>query len=118
MSLCDRCYHPGHCCKRIPLNTVFSLSGDIKEQLLNLEKDNPNEGPLSSFIPIEVDKLQSTPEQLEAGYGRYLFSCTNLLPSGRCGNYENRPALCRRYQPQRDKLCVFFGIHEDIIDGL
>ncbi len=25
------------------------------------------------------------------------FSCMNLLPNNRCGNYENRPKICRQY---------------------
>lgn len=29
--------------------------------------------------------------------------CPHLLPNNRCGVYENRPRICRDYQP--DELC-------------
>jgi Fe-S-cluster containining protein len=29
--------------------------------------------------------------------------CPNLLPDGRCGDYENRPEVCRSFKP--DEIC-------------
>lgn len=37
------------------------------------------------------------------------FSCRALQPNGRCGRYETRPDLCRRFEPLQDGLCVHFG---------
>lgn len=31
------------------------------------------------------------------------------MPDGRCGDYENRPALCRSFEPQSEALCVHFN---------
>ncbi len=30
-------------------------------------------------------------------------ACQHLLDNGKCGDYENRPAVCREYKP--DNLC-------------
>ena len=31
--------------------------------------------------------------------------CTLLDENGRCSDYENRPAVCRNYEPASDQLC-------------
>lgn len=31
--------------------------------------------------------------------------CHNLKPDGKCGDYENRPAVCREFKA--DNLCFF-----------
>ncbi len=33
--------------------------------------------------------------------------CQKLLPSGKCGDYENRPYVCRDFQA--DYLCYFLS---------
>ena len=30
--------------------------------------------------------------------------CVNLLSTGLCGDYENRPEVCRRFKP--DEICL------------
>lgn len=42
----------------------------------------------------------------ERAPGWVFWSCKNLTPEGRCGDYENRPELCRTYEPGQDLLCV------------
>jgi hypothetical protein len=38
--------------------------------------------------------------------GIWHFRCIDLLPDGRCGNYENRPhGPCVLYEPGSDSLC-------------
>jgi len=39
-------------------------------------------------------------------HGYWIFNCPVLGPDGRCGDYENRPATCRSYEPGVDALCV------------
>lgn len=38
--------------------------------------------------------------------GRWRYWCPRLGVDGRCTNYENRPKLCRLYQPKSDFLCT------------
>ena len=40
-------------------------------------------------------------------YAWWFFGCGKLLPNGKCGDYENRPALCRSFEAGGDSgLCV------------
>ena len=41
-------------------------------------------------------------------YIKFETECEKLLPSGMCGIYEKRPAICREYPP-RDRECEFEG---------
>lgn len=38
--------------------------------------------------------------------------CPNLTREGRCGDYENRPRLCRSFQAGSDPLCIMHGMIE------
>jgi Fe-S-cluster containining protein len=38
----------------------------------------------------------------------WIYSCPKLLPSGRCGIYENRPEPCVAYEPGEDPMCVHY----------
>jgi Fe-S-cluster containining protein len=72
--------------------------------------DDPNQiGKPMSFEQAEhVAMKNGLPfrplDQDEKGTWRYW--CLNLLPNGRCGDYENRPGLCRLYVAGSDGLCV------------
>lgn len=46
-------------------------------------------------------------EPLPAGYGRYMLigACGNLLSSGQCGIYDDRPQVCRDFVENGSK-CV------------
>lgn len=96
VSTCDRCYSPGACCKRVFLST---LDG---EPLTVWEGDEASQLP---FVPAE--KWGSWVDA-ESGrtFAAYLWNCSNLRPDGRCGDYENRPDLCRRFEPGSTSLCV------------
>lgn len=52
------------------------------------------------FVPEE-------PYFNDKGGELWRFRCTALLANGRCGNYEDRPDLCKRYEAGSDELCVF-----------
>lgn len=112
MSLCDSCYAPGACCRRIKLSVVgggqmtFWDDEDAAQQLkARMREDSPRPMP---FVPLE--RISQTEAQGGGRtYSSYVWSCTALLENGRCGIYEERPGLCRRYEPQQDGLCVHFG---------
>jgi Fe-S-cluster containining protein len=69
-----------------------------------------NRLPGAPFIPIRLERAEgeqrdpTTPEGHE--YGTVHWACTRITPEGRCGDYENRPQLCRDYQAGSDPLCV------------
>lgn len=73
--------------------------------------------PQWPFIPNEK---KDTYTDAESGrtYSTWSFNCKNLLPNGRCGDYENRPDLCRRFEPASGPLCVHYMGAEGTGDGL
>lgn len=66
-------------------------------------------------LPLEVyAKLASSywnaqplmPLYQRVSDGCWYFWCPELTREGRCGDYPNRPDLCRSYEPMSDRLCV------------
>lgn len=90
-SLCDSCYAPGACCKH------FTLFGRAEPGDRGLPLDEGNAARAIAYhgLPFEVIA--------DAGGA---VRCSRLLPSGRCGDYENRPQMCRDLEPGLDPLCV------------
>ncbi len=101
-SMCDVCMSPGHCCKELTLSGPFSepMSRERAEHLLISPTNNHEKTWV--FRPLRQDER-----------GIWRFSCTQLLSNGRCGIYEDRPHLCRHYQPGTDALCVHFVERSD-----
>lgn len=64
--------------------------------------------PGTPFVPwMELERF--TFEETGRQFATYLWSCPVLLPNGRCGDYENRPNVCRSFEPASDLLCVHYG---------
>lgn len=103
MSLCDRCYMPGACCRHL----IFSRPGRGSETFW---LDGSEDLQLASIIgphPFKVAEVLSRDSGLDGiEYGSVRWSCRNLTDSGRCGDYDNRPALCRDFEAGSDALCV------------
>lgn len=95
MSLCDTCLSPGACCKRLALSGPFAqpMSRERVEHLL-MSPEWHSQG-VGNFRPGDQDE-----------HGVWRFWCTQLLPDGRCGIYQDRPHLCRIYRPGQDAMCV------------
>ena len=118
MSLCDRCFAPGACCKRFGL---FSNEGEP----ITVWDDEPTRvsAPGSAeplpFLPLERSGTWEDPDG--RAYSSWWWSCPRLQADGRCGDYENRPALCRTFEPAAETLCVHWGGAEggeaDVIVG-
>ena len=60
---------------------------------------------LNPFRAIEVRSI-NTDADSKRPYGYVTFNCVNLTKDGRCGDYENRPWLCRVFEPGEGPLCV------------
>lgn len=103
MSLCDTCAAPGACCKRMR----FWLGGDPMTQWVgnDLNEDNP-QLDLPPVYPVEMVEQWISPEGRP--YAEYRYGCYALQPDGRCGIYEDRPKLCRDYEPGTDPMCVHY----------
>lgn len=117
MSACDRCYAPGQCCRSLNLfggrtypddpplapgtnevrftraNAVAEIDATLKGQGLEM----------LAAVKIHAAKPHDGVDMVTAS-----FACSWLLPSGRCGGYEDRPTMCRVYEPEVDQLCVHY----------
>ena len=97
MSACDTCRDPGYCCKRLMLGGVTEEKFPTKLEALAIAAAWPFEPTGLPFLPVTV---------LD---GYWLFTCPKLdWESGRCMDYENRPTLCRNYEPMSDPLCAMY----------
>lgn len=94
-SMCDRCLAPGHCCKRLTLSGT--VDGERIQDPMSFEK--------AEHLALKARLWMMRPAHQRED-GRWQWSCTQLLPNGRCGIYEDRPQLCRLYRPGEDGLCV------------
>jgi hypothetical protein len=112
MSVCDTCPKPGNCCQDFPLHSLDPerklTKLEIMIELASLIYANPDRTrPFIGlpFIPARYDPTAGH------GTGSWRFNCVNLLPDGRCGDYDNRPyGPCVLYQPREDALCVLFEV--------
>lgn len=97
MSECDACSDPGYCCKRLMLGGVTEEAFPSKLEALVISAAWPFEPTGLPFLPVTVVS------------GIWLFTCPVLdWDTGRCSDYENRPSLCRNYQPKSDALCAMY----------
>lgn len=95
MSICDTCREPGKCCKRLML-------GGVTQEKFPTLKDARE---IAANWPFEPAGLPFYPMRVVEGY--WLFTCGRFdWDTGRCKDYENRPALCRNYEPKSDALCA------------
>lgn len=111
MSLCDRCFAPGQCCKRIQFYSgtemTLWLDEPLEPQLRAMLHADDRDRPMP-FRSIDGTVRELRDEETGRPYGTMTFSCVNLTPDGRCGDYENRPWLCRTFEPGSDRLCVHY----------
>lgn len=120
-SLCDRCFQPGECCKKLYLW--------IRDQIVGAPAGVPISFPLDTWradaavwlaeqratykergvdMPLQADHVGGIwwHEGEKRWYAQIRWSCPALLPNGRCGIYATRPELCRVFEPGSDSLCV------------
>lgn len=105
MSACDTCPKPGSCCKGFTLNNGTNSPSFREVDWMSSGLVYAKRHGLP-FVPLET--YESTAERTDAGYVGIRWTCKNLTPEGRCGDYENRPNLCRIYEPGSDRLCAVY----------
>lgn len=107
VSACDTCPKPGACCNGFPLTSYGAYRNGTKLEAMIWAASVLYEDPTQTrmfigapFLPID-----------QRSDGTWRWSCVDLLPNGRCGNYDNRPfGPCVMYEPGADPLCA---IHPD-----
>lgn len=107
MSACDTCPKPGSCCNDFQLHgktttTVFPENDWEGRASIWLKR---HELP---FLPLRIDRDATFTDPVPDGHVAIRYMCPKLSPEGRCGDYENRPPLCRDYQPGQDRLCAVY----------
>lgn len=110
VSLCDQCYSPGACCKTIQfIKNDEWLTHWVDDPLWNV-RDEPytqmTDGETPSVLASFREPLLSDETGRQYGYAE--FVCTKLLPNGRCGIYQDRPQLCKSFEPGSTELCVHY----------
>lgn len=107
MSLCDTCRDPGHCCRRLRL---WNEAGKEPTSWADRGLDGAQDAAVAfaaPFMPIEV-AATFTDSETGREFVSWWWRCDALMPDGRCGMYELRPALCRSYEPASSALCAEF----------
>lgn len=96
MASCDTCRKPGACCRGFLLNRWFNAATWRTDAAAFCNEFG------FSFVPVRA--LEGRAQ--EDGTLPVLFDCKLLDEDGRCTDYENRPQLCRVYEPGADALCA------------
>ncbi|WP_435018499.1 YkgJ family cysteine cluster protein [Tundrisphaera sp. TA3] len=120
MSLCDNCYSPGSCCKSLRLISENPETGELYPRTFWDDSSIDEQTKDWANFPFTPNEKLNTYTEEGSGrtYSEWNYNCRNLLPSGRCGDYENRPELCRIYEPASDGLCVHYQGAEGTGEGL
>jgi Fe-S-cluster containining protein len=100
VSPCETCSSPGSCCRGF----VLSLNDIPKANWESIARSRLDGYGLTYFRIEEALRSEVT---LDGCVG-IRCSCDKLDKDGRCGDYENRPNVCRVYEPLSDNLCAEF----------
>lgn len=99
-SMCDSCFKPGACCKGFVLTDLPPISGaSIRAAKRFMRRRG---------LPFDPIGRRDRGDEKKAR----VWACRNILPNGRCGDYENRPQLCRDFKAGSDGLCFHFTPQE------
>lgn len=108
LPMCEVCSDPGKCCRRLHLDGPRDLYfwKYLGTPLYALVKMAEMWLP---FLPIEPLEYEVEPSEGGAKQQArsFFYSCVELRPNGRCGIYEDRPQLCRDFEPGSNPLCVY-----------
>lgn len=118
MSACDTCRAPGFCCRNIRLfgnrpspaangEVAFPASLDTVRVLDEIQGEALPFKPVATRETFEPRRLPDWDgpiigETLQT----WTWSCPRLGADGRCTDYENRPRMCRSFEPVVDTLCL------------
>ena len=101
-ALCAHCGDPGMCCRdiRLPVGgqDLHSMNTalEVLVWLATIKHADPWMG--NTGLPFLPDRKDED--------GWWVLQCPRLTPEGRCGDYENRPWLCRTHTPGVHWPCI------------
>ena len=111
-SICDTCRDPGYCCRDFTISVVFPVDMPRAEVDKHIaEGTDPwngnREGELTPFMhPARIARRYAYRGQHKPHGVIWAFNCDRLGKDGRCMQYEDRPTICRSYEPKTDLLCI------------
>lgn len=97
------CPDLGHCCKRFVLNVKRAMPFDERKSIKGARRKLRQSN--LPFKPVELCKDKRYPH--DSGRQVWWFTCPLLGEDGKCGDYDNRPDLCKKFVPGGgDHLCL------------
>jgi len=114
---CNACPRPGRCCTGFHLGSPRLDAAETPLEALALLASIQTSLTPSGLAVGGFDRVPQPDETVRqfglpflplwrSPGGRWRWWCPLLTREGRCGDYENRPALCRDYQAGTDALCA------------
>ena len=109
------CPDLGHCCKRFVLNPTslppFNERRSIKGIWRKLRQFK------LPFKPLELSGINGSGGK--TGKMDWWFTCPILGKDGKCGDYENRPQVCKSFVPGGgDALCLIKPEGEEVKEAV
>jgi hypothetical protein len=122
---CGSCFAPGFCCRNIVLAAGDFKRGalhlDLLVELATIPTYLENGQP---YVAGNGDRLTGDCAAIGLPFmplyrrqsGAWVLWCPNLTRDGKCGDYDNRPALCRSFKPGEHIPCVMRGPDPEGLD--
>lgn len=112
-SVCQTCINPGQCCRAFVPNVLFPAAMSRAEVMRHVQEgSNPYDGryePMPMLRPLRPAAHHAKSGAHKPESVKWHFECTNLDPeTGKCMDYENRPKMCRVYEPETDVMCAHY----------
>lgn len=113
-SACDTCRDPGYCCRNFTIGTVFPAKMHRDEVDKHIAEGTcpwtgEPDGEKTPFMhPMRITSRYIYRGQRKPHGVKWGFECDRLGKDGRCMQYEDRPPMCRNYEPKEDLLCIEF----------
>ena len=93
---------PGRCCKSLTLS-----GGPMNDDREAVEGGRPTYLDALNYVRKNgVPFVPLRPQQTARGEWVWRYACPKLGDDGRCTIYDDRPDLCRRFEPGGNDLCV------------
>jgi Fe-S-cluster containining protein len=112
-NLCKLCIDPGHCCRAFSTGRLFPIGmtrEQVKEHYANgtdpWERWTTEKMP---FIPLRTNIYYTSNGKHKPETVTWWVTCPLLDCQGLCSDYENRPKICRVYEPGCDPMCAMFS---------